>query len=649
MRARIALAVGAGLMLCSVQAQPAQTQPGTTPIAPGDWPRYTRDPGGAKFSPLTQINAANVAQLTQAWAVRLRPDGGGALVQGTTPIVVDGVLYLPIGNAVVAMEADTGKEIWRRPVTEGFTRRAVSYWPGDKAHAPRIFYSNSKALVALDAATGQLVASFGQGGEAQMGVPYNSPPTIYRNVLIVGANTAEMPIGPSGDTRAFDAVTGRKLWEFHTVAQPGEPGHDTWLDGGWKGRSGTNVWVWYMTLDEARGILYMPVGGPSPNYYGGDRPGANLFGNSVVAVDAETGKLKWWFQTIHHDLWDSDLPAPPTLVDIKVGGRTVPALAETGKTALMYILDRVTGKPVFGVKETPVTKGDVPGEWYSPTQPIPVKPEPLSRKTWTPDDVVTADDTNPEHAAACRELLRAYGGSFFNAGPFTPFFLHQEGGPVKASINLPHNGGSLWGGTAADPRTGYLYINTSEGGAIGYIEKRKPGLDYGRGEEGSPQPYDRASLSGPGAYSSFSASFKDANGRPVSLPCIRPPWGRLIAVDANTGEIAWQTRLGVSDDLPAGKQDTGRNNTFGGPIVTAGNLVFIGATDDRRFRAFDSRTGKELWSTKLEYSAQAVPITYRGKDGRQYVAVVDASFGGGGVPGTKPTNNESLIAFALPK
>ena len=643
MRTQLALALGAALMVSAAHAQS-----GKTPLSPGDWPRYTRDLAGDRFSPLTQINTANVSKLAPAWSFRLRPEGGGSIVTGTTPIVVDGVLYLPIGNAVVAMDAASGKEIWRHPVSTGAARRAVSWWPGDKDHPARLFYSNGKSLVALDARTGQVVAGFGRDGEVDMGTPYNSPPTVFRDVLIVGANVAEMPVGPPGDSRAFDARTGKPLWTFHTVPQPGEAGHDTWLNDGWKGRSGTNVWVWYMTADEQRGILYMPVGGPSPNYYGGDRPGANLFGNSVVAVDAETGKLKWWFQTIHHDLWDSDLPAPPTLIDIKVKGKTVPALAETGKTALMYILDRITGKPVFGVEERPVASADVPGEWYSPTQPIPVKPQPLSRKTWTPDDVVTAADTNEAHVAACHALLQSYGGSFFNAGPFTPFFMHEDGGPMMASINLPMNGGSLWGGTAADPRTGLIYINTSEGGSIGYIEKRKPGLDYGRGEEGSPQPYDRANLSGPGAYSSFSAGYKDETGKTITLPCIKPPWGRLIAVDANTGDIAWETRLGVTDDLPDGKKDTGRNNTFGGPIVTAGGLVFIGATDDRRFRAFDSKTGRELWSARLDYSAQDVPITYRGKDGRQYVAVVAAAPGGARSATGKPANTESLITFALP-
>jgi quinoprotein glucose dehydrogenase len=629
---------------------------GATPAAhaqsdAGDWPRYARDLAGTRYSPLKQINTRNVTKLEQAWSFRVRPEGGGAIVGSATPIVVGNLLYLPLGNAVVALEGDTGKEVWRHPVKGGLARRAVSYWPGDKAHAPRIYYSNGPSLFALDAKTGQPVTSFGKDGALALGVPYNSPPTVYRNVLIVGANTAEMPVGQPGNSRAYDAITGAKIWEFNSVPQPGEVGHESWLDDGWKGRSGTNVWVWYMTLDDKTGTLYMPVGGPSANYYGGDRPGNNLFGNSLVAVDALTGKYRWHFQTIHHDLWDSDLPAPPVLLDVKMGGKTIPALAETGKPGLMYILDRTTGKPVFGVEEKPVAKGDVPGEWYAPTQPIPVKPRDLVRNHWTPDDVVTAADTNEAHAAACQAVLAQYGG-FYNSGPFTPFFLHEEGGPVKASINLPNNGGSNWGGSAADPTSGLIYINMSEGGSIGFVEKRKDGADYGRGTAGSGQLYDRASLSGPGAYSLFNASYKDATGKSITLPCIRPPWGRLIAVDGHSGEIKWATRLGVSDMLEDGKKETGRGNSFGGPIVTAGGLVFIGATDDHRFRAFDAKTGEEVWTALLDYNAQSVPITYRGRDGRQYVAVVAAGWSdaaGARSEGGKPANNEALIVFALPK
>ncbi len=344
---------------------------------------------------------------------------------------------------------------------------------------------------------------------------------MFHNVLVVGASTAEMPRGPSGDTRAYDARTGKKLWQFHTVPQPGEVGHETWLDDGWKGRSGTNMWVWYTTADPKTDTLYMTIGGPSPNYYGGDRPGANLFGNSIVAVDAQTGKYKWHFQTIHHDLWDWDLPAPPVLFDIHQGGKTIPALAETGKPGFMYILNRETGKPVFGVIERKVAKADVPGEWYSPTQPVPVKPRAAqSRLTGHPSDIVTAKDTTPEHVAACHVLLDSYGGTFFNQGSFTPFFMKKMvNGKPFSSINMPHNGGSVWGGSAADPTKGIVYVNTSEGGSIGWIEPRDPKGNYGRGDENSPQPYDRGSLIGPGAYSGFIASYH-RGGRQEGDPAV---------------------------------------------------------------------------------------------------------------------------------
>jgi quinoprotein glucose dehydrogenase len=649
MRTLIALLLGAAALAPAVQAKTDAVQ-----VDPADWPRYARDLGGTRFSPLDQINTANVENLGEAWSFRLRPEGGAAALGGTVPIVIDGIMYLPLGNAVVALDATSGREIWRHPVTTGMVRRAVSWWPGDGALKPRIFYSTGSALVALDAATGQIDAAFGENGTAPIeGTPYSYPPSVFRNVLLIGANNAEMPRGPAGNSRAYDARTGKKLWEFNSVPQPGEVGHETWLDGGWKDRSGTNMWIWYTTADPQTDTLYMTIGSPSPNYYGGDRPGANLFGNSIVAVDATTGKYKWHFQTIHHDLWDWDLPAPPVLFDVTVNGKRIPALAETGKPGLMYILNRETGEPIHGVEERPVAAADVPGEWYSPTQPFPVKPEQLNRGVWTPDDVVTAQDTTPEHVAACRALLASYGGTFFNQGSFTPFFLHEEGDPPKASINMPHNGGSVWGGSAADPNRGIVFVNVSEGGSIGWIEKRDPEGDYGRGTQGSNQLYDRGSLIGPGAYSGFTASFKNAEGQTLNLPCFRPPWGRLVAVDANSGEIVWASRLGITEGLPEGKQDTGSNNGSGGPIVTAGGLVFIGATGDRYFRAFDAKNGNILWEQQLDYAPMTLPISYRGKDGKQYVAVVAAGSGLGGPPPRgpdgKPLNNESVIAFALPE
>src|SRR6478609_6075251 len=507
MRRRLATILTALVLPAAALAQTSDTP------APGDWPRYARDLSGDRYSPLTQIDTRTVGQLQPAWSFRLRPDGGAAVLGGTVPIVIDGVMYMPLGNAVVALEADSGKEIWRHPI-KGLVRRAVSYWPGDGTIGPRIFYSTGPEITALNPKTGELDTSYGDGGVSKIdGTPYPYPPSVYHNVLVIGAQT-------------------------------GEVGHETWLNEGWKGRSGTNMWVWYTTADPATDTIYMTIGGPSPNYYGGDRPGANLFGNSIVAVDANTGKYKWHFQAIHHDLWDWDLPAPPVLFDIRKDGRTIPALAATGKPGLMYILDRRTGKPVFGVVERPVASADVPGEWYSPTQPVPVKPEQLNRGSWSPEDIVTAKDTTPEHVAACHALLDSYGGTFYNAGSFTPFFMKKTvNGKPFASINMPHNGGSVWGGSAADPTTGVVYVNTSEGGSIGWIEPRDPKGDYGRGTENSPQKYDRGSLIGPGAYSGFMASFTNKDGQKLTLPCFKPPWGRLIAVDGNTGNILWAKPL----------------------------------------------------------------------------------------------------------
>ena len=374
--------------------------------------------------------------------------------------------------------------------------------------------------------------------------------------------------------------TGAKVWQFHNVPLPGETGHDSWLDHGWRGRSGTNVWAWYMTVDEERGILYMPVAGPAANYWGGDRPGNNLFANSIVAVDAETGKYQWHFQTVHHDLWDSDMPSPPVLVDIVQNGRKVPALASIGKTGYLFILDRVTGKPIFGVEERAVPKGNAPGEWYTPTQPFPVKPaQPLVRVEFNRErDMVRPEDTSAQHVAECQALWDRSGG-FYNAGPFTPFLFHEDGTPPASTIQFPGGtGGVNWGGPAADPNTGYVFVNAHDTSLVGWIEKRKPGLNYGRGADGTTQPYDRASVNGPGPYSGFTAPLKDASGRTIAnLPCQRPPWARLVAVDANTGEIAWQSTLGLTEALPEGRQLTGGSGSAG-PTVTAGGLVFVGAT-----------------------------------------------------------------------
>jgi glucose dehydrogenase len=304
-----------------------------------------------------------------------------------------------------------------------------------------------------------------------------------------------------------------------------------------------------------------------------------------------------------------------------------------GKTGLMFILNRETGKPVFGVEERPVAKGDVPGEWYSPTEPFPLKPPPLARMSYKPEDMVTADDTTPEHVKACQDLLAKSGGSFYNAGPFTGWLYHEDGTPPKTTIQFPGGtGGTNWGGVATDP-SGYVYVQTHDMSLVGWLEKKKAGLVYGRGNEGSTQIYDRGSVDGPGPYFSFSAPVKDANGKVIgNWPCQKPPWGRLYAINANTGDIAWQSVVGITPGLPPGKQNTGGGGSSG-PIATAGGLVFVGATPDNRFRAVDSKTGKELWVTDLGKNANSNPMSYQGKSGKQYVAVVAV---------------DSVYVFALP-
>jgi quinoprotein glucose dehydrogenase len=541
-----------------------------------------------------------------------------------TPIVVKGVMYVSTQTRIAALRPETGTEIWSYDVgPAAASPRGVSYWPGDRQNPPRILFTAGRNLVALDVATGKLDPGFGKEGIVDMVVPYNGVPTVFKNVVTVGATTGEREDGPAGNSRAYDARTGAKLWDFQTVPPPGQPGHETWLNDGWKDRSGVNTWAWYMTADEERGILYMTLGAPAANYYGGDRPGANLFGNSVVALDAATGKYKWHFQVVHHDLWDFDLPPAPVLVDIVKDGRKIPALAQIGKSGYMFILDRVTGKPVFGVEERPVPKGDVPGEWYSPTQPFPLKPPALERTSLTHDDVVTAEDTTPEHAKACQELWEK--NLFYNAGPFTPWLFHEEGAAPRVTIEFPGaTGGASWGGLASDPATGYVFVQTKDSPLTGWIEQKREGVRY----ENARLPYDRVN----GTVGAFTAPMARADGRTANVPCYRPPWSRLLAVNANTGEIAWQTTLGTNDALPEGKRNVGGSGSAG-PIATAGGLVFIGAANDARFRAFDSKTGKELWAGQLDRMANAVPVTYLGRNGKQYVAV---------------TATDRLVVFALP-
>ena len=595
-----------------------------------DWPRFAGDLAGTRYSPLTDITPENVSTLETAWTYGVAGGGGRggrgrgaapdpdapAQIGAATPIVVDGVMYVSGGANVVAIEAETGREIWRRTIEDGNpSPRGVAYWPGNGAAGPRVIFMAGSRIIGLDAATGEPVPRFGGDGIVELTVPYNGVPTIINDTVVIGAYNAELSDdGPDGDTRAFDAVSGDLMWTFDTIVKPGDPNFEgAWLDDGWsQDRSGVNHWGWYMTADEERGIVYMALGSPAGNYWGGDRPGTNLYGNSVVAVEADSGRYLWHFQTVHHDLWDSDQPTSPVLVDIEQNGEMVPALALIGKTSYMFILNRVTGEPIFGVEERPVPPGNAPDEWYSPTQPFPVAPPPLARVTFSRDDLVTAEDTTPEHAQACLDLWERAGG-FRNLGPFTGWNYQDLDEPPQTNIQFPGNGGTNWGGPAADPDLGYVIAFTQDAGFTGWIEEKREDGNYGTGN-GSPQPYDRGSITGSGPYSGFAQ---------MGMPCQKPPWGRLTAVNASTGEFAWQVVLGVSDDLPEGRQNTGRGGSAG-PITTAGGLTFIGATSDARFRAIDTRTGSELWVTRMPGNASANPLTYRGRDGRQYVAITAA-------------------------
>ena len=597
-----------------------------TEIPAGNWQTINRDLAATRYSPLDEINKSNVGQLTESWTYPLRT------FNSAVPVVVDGTMYVTAGTRVVALDAETGAEIWSheepRPEGQqfggGVSGRGVGYWPGDGRHGPRILVTAGSKLIALDAATGKLAEGFGAGGYAEMVVGYGGTPTIYRNVAIVGAATLESPQGDPGNPRAFDVVTGKKLWEFDTTPDAGQPYSETWGDG-WKDRGGTNMWGFMATVDTQEGVAYLPIAGPAHNYYGGDRPGNNVYGNSVVAVDLETGEYKWHFQTVHHDLWDIDMSHAGPLLPVTVDGKREMVLANVGKSSNFFVLDAGDGHPVHPVAEVPVPAGDVPGEWYSPTQPIPQVTPPLSRVRMDYQDLVTADDTTPEHAAACRAMWDKAGG-YINWGPFTPFLYRDENSPMRSTIQFPGGiGGVNWGGPAANPETGIVYVNALDTSLVGWVEKVPEGAKPYSFDAATAPEYDRASVDGKGPFFSFSAPLEgkyDERGRPVgvSLPCYKGPWARLTAVDANTGQIKWAVPLGLYEELPEGKQLQG-NAGSAGPSVTAGGLVFVGATNDRRFRAFDADTGSQLWEAKLRGNANANPMTYRGRGGKQFVAI----------------------------
>ena len=587
-------------------------------FAQSDWPSYGNDPGAMRYSALQQIRTENVERLKLAWTFRTGKPGSEAV-----PIVVDGVLYVTAPDGVYALVPETGELLWKHDGAP-MALRGLAYWKGTGGLHSRVFSGNGNFLLGLDVTTGKPAPGFGNEGRVDLkaGVlgdlkdgryALQSPPAVFGDVVITGCSNGEgaPSAGAYGDIRGWDARTGKLLWTFHTVPRPGEPGAETWPAGSWKNRSGTNVWGFF-TIDAKRGIVYAPLGSPTSDFYGADRVGDGLYGNSLVALDARTGAKLWHRQLVHHDLWDYDLAAPPALFYIRRESRVIPAVAQITKMGLLFVFNRVTGEPVYGIEERPVPQSAIPGEVTAKTQPFPVKPPPLAKNSFREDEMY---DRSPEHARFCKEL---FAENQMKAGPpYTP--LPLEGNALFFPSTL---GGGNWGGVSVDPVRGLLFVNVMDIGQWGHMEKR--GADFVRTS----------------AYGTY-ARFWD---RESGIPCQNPPFGELVAVDLASGEIAWRSPLGRIEALEAiGVRDTGTLN-LGGSIATAGGLVFIGAANDSRFRAFDSKSGKLLWETKLEASGHSSPITYTGRDGRQYVALMAA--GGGAFLGGGFSN--TLVAFALP-
>ena len=667
------------------------------------WPVYGGI-GQTRYSPLNQINRSTVRNLEVAWTYDSGEQGG----LQTSPLVVGGLLYaLTPTHKVVGLDAATGMRRWTfdSGIVGRGPNRGVMYWT-DGEHG-RIFTGQDTYIYALDAATGEPIPEFGHGGRIDLreglgrdpggqSVLLTTPGVIYQDLMIVGGRVSEnLPASP-GDIRAYDVRTGALKWAFHTIPHPGEEGHDTWPRDAWTYSGGANSWSG-MSLDERRGIVFTPTGSAASDFYGANRHGDNLFANSLIALDARSGKRLWHFQAVHHDIWDRDFPSPPTLVTLRRGGQTIDAVALATKHGQLFVLDRATGKSLFPLQSRAYPTSDVDGEQAAANQVLPEKPAPFARQLLTESMLTTR---TPEAHRAAVETFRASRSE----GQFIPFSVDHE------TVVLPgFDGGAEWGGSAFDPASGNLYVNANEmawlarlalnetgtGGREIYLREcavchrddlkgappeipsltgvagrrqlgvitnvirqgagRMPSfpnlspeaisavVEYLRtGESLNAGETAKSPLAMKYRFTGFK-KFLDADG----YPAITPPWGTLNAINLNTGEYSWKVPLGEYPELAAnGMKNTGSEN-YGGPIVTDGGLVFIGASNfDRKFHAFDSRTGELLWETLLPYSGNATPITYEA-GGRQFVVI--AAGGGRNRPGTPQISGGTYVAFALPR
>lgn len=598
-------------------------------LAQKNWEGVGNDPGGMKYSTLTQITPANVSKLTKAWTYDTGDPGGGFRGWEVTPIVINNIMYFPtMGKKIVALAGDTGKEIWKVDlksigVNGAGAKYGVSYWPGSNGAAPRIVVATQDGfLIQLDAKTGELFKGVGDNGliNLKTGVterfgPQYTPgatPAIYKNLAIFSPTTGEQGrYGIAGDIRAFDLTTGKQVWGFHTVPHPGDTNFGTWGDEGWQDRRGPGSWV-PMTVDTQNGLVFIALGNATDQNFGGSRPGKDLYACSVIALDANTGEFKWYFQATHHDIYDWDMNAPPTLIEVKKDGKTIPAIAQSTKLGYMFILNRLTGEAMFGAEERPVPQSDAPGEKSWPTQPYPLKPVAISRVSMTRDEV---SRISPETIKSCQ----AQYDKAVQMGPNTPYLM------VPSIVFPSSEGGGSWSGASYDPKQSLILVNTRSLGTMGVLQPQK-----------SSNLLD--------SYAKRKIPFNDPQG----YPCSAPPWGELMAIDANTADVKWRVPLGEYKELTAkGVPITGTANA-GGPIITASGLIFIGATADLMFRAFDEKTGKQLWSTQLSNNSVDTPMTFMGANGKQYVtAVITSGLDDFNKPSVAP-GTDQLITFALP-